>query len=96
MSDALPRRIGLPWYSREDYPHIRAMMIDRHNLAPTYDSWLAAAENNENVGRQAGLQITRIIIEPAAFAKWCTEKSLEPDSTTRMQYAAEMSAPTTG
>ena len=95
MTDAPPRRIGLPWYSREDYLRIRDMMTDRHNLAPTYDAWLAAAENNENVGRQAGLQISRIMIEPDTFAKWCTEKGLEPDSAARTKYVAEMSAQTT-
>jgi hypothetical protein len=95
MTDAPPRRIGLPWYSREDYPRIRDMMIDRHNLAPTYDAWLAAAENNETVGRQAGLQISRTMIEPDIFAKWCTEKGLEPDSAARIKYVAEMGAQTT-
>src|SRR5690349_3251657 len=92
MTDASARRIGLPWYSREDYPRIRDMMIDRHNLAPTYDGWLAAAENNESVGQQAGLQITRIMIAPEAFAAWCVEKGLEPDSTARMSYVAELSS----
>ena len=91
MPDAPPRRIGLPWYSREDYPRIRDMMIDRHNLAPTYDAWLAAAENNEDVGRQAGLQVVRITIEPDAFARWCAEKSVEPDSAARMGYVSEKS-----
>jgi hypothetical protein len=95
MTDAPPRRIGLPWYNREDYLRIRDMMTDRHNLASTYDTWLAAAENNENVGRQAGLQISRIMIEPDTFAKWCTEKGLEPDSAARTKYVAEMSAQTT-
>jgi len=35
MTDAPPRRIGLPWYSRENYLRIRDMMTDRHNLAST-------------------------------------------------------------
>jgi hypothetical protein len=95
MTDATPRRIWLPWYSREDYPRIRDMMIDRHNLASTYDAWLAAAENNENVGRQAGLQISRTMIEPDKFAKWCREKGLEPDSAARIKYVAEMGVQTT-
>lgn len=89
MTSAPARRIGLPWYSREDYPRIRAMMSDRHNLAPTYDSWLAAAENNESVGQQAGLQVIRIMIEPEAFTRWCAEKDVEPDSAARRDYAAE-------
>ena len=95
MTDATPRRIWLPWYGREDYPRIRDMMIDRHNLAPTYDAWLAAAENNENVGRQAGLQISRTMIEPETFAKWCREKGLEPDSAARIKYVAETGVQTT-
>ncbi len=94
MADA-PRQIGLPWYSREDYPRIRDMMIDRHNLAPTYDAWLAAAENNEAVGRQAGLRIIRIMIGPDTFAQWCMEKGIEPDSAARVKYVAELSAQVT-
>jgi len=89
MSEIPPRRIGLPWYRREDYPRIREMMSDRHNLAPTYDQWLAAAENNESVGLQAGLGIARVMIEPDAFARWCAQKSLEPGSAARMEYARE-------
>jgi hypothetical protein len=95
MTDAPPRRIWLPWYSREDYPRIRDMMVDRHNLAPTYDAWLAAAENNENVGHQAGLQISRIMIEPDKFVEWCREKGFEPDSAARIKYVSEMGVQTT-
>jgi hypothetical protein len=68
------------------------MMSDRHNLAPTYDAWLAAAENNESVGRNAGLRIARILIEPEAFALWCAGRGLEPGSAARMEYAAERNA----
>ncbi|MGO4526439.1 hypothetical protein AB4097_16430 [Microvirga sp. 2MCAF35] len=92
MTDTPPRRIGLPWYSREDYPRIRAMMIDPHNLASTYEVWLASAENNESVGRQAGLRVERIMIEPAAFATWCGEQGLVPDGRARTAYTAEMCA----
>ncbi len=62
MSEVPARKIGLPWYRREDYSRIRTMMSDQHNLAPTYEQWLAAAENNESVGRQAGLDIVRVMI----------------------------------
>jgi len=92
MTNEPARRIGLPWYSREDYPRIREMMVDRHKLAPTYEGWLAAAENNESVGQAAGLQIARIMIEPGAFARWCTERGVEPDSAARRDYAAERSS----
>ena len=89
MSEMPARRIGLPWYRREDYPRIRAMMSDRHNLAPAYKQWIAAAENNESVGRQAGLDIVRVMIEPDAFVHWCAEKGVEPGTAARMEYAKE-------
>ena len=90
MTDEPARRIGLPWYRREDYQRIREMMADQHNLAPVYESWLAAAENNETVGREAGLQVSRIMIEPEVFAHWCAEKGVEPDAAARRNYVAEM------
>lgn len=93
MSDT-KRKIALPWYRREDYPDIRGMMADAHNLAPTYDQWLAAAENNESVGRQSGLDIERILIEPSSFARWCADRGVAPDSAARMRYVADMQAQT--
>ncbi len=93
MSEA-KRKIALPWYTRDEYPDIRNMMIDSHNLASSYEQWLAAAENNENVGRQSGLEIERIRIEPSTFARWCAINNLEPDSTARMRYVAEVQAQT--
>ncbi|WP_414473063.1 hypothetical protein [Microvirga sp. M2] len=88
------RKIALPWYNREDYADIRGMVADAHNLAPTYEQWLAAAENNESVGRQSGLEIERILIEPSSFARWCAAEGVAPDSAARMRYVAERQAQT--
>jgi hypothetical protein len=92
MAEAQARSIGLPWYSREDYPGILAVMEDRHNFAPTYDQWLMAAENNESVGQQAGLTVVRVMIEPGSFARWCEDKGLTPGSAARAAYASELAS----
>lgn len=89
MSDTPRRIIGLPWYRREDYPMIQKVMADSHVLASTYDQWLAAAENNESVGRQAGLEIVRVMIDPEGFKAWCHARDLKPDSAARTKYAGE-------
>lgn len=88
MSD-IKRVIGMPWYDRKDYPGIRDLMTDRHNLASTYDEWLVSAENNESVGRQAGLEVVRVLIEPSSFTRWCMMHGLETDSAARMRYVME-------
>lgn len=89
MDGYVTRRIELPWYSRENYPGILAVVADPHNFASTYDQWLMAAENNERVARQAGLEIDRVMIEPEAFARWCAEKGIAPDSAARRNYVLE-------
>ena len=83
------RTIGMLWYTREDYPRIRAMMADPHNLAPSYDQWLMAAENNEQVARTAGLMVLRVMIAPDEFATWCAERDLETDGKARARLAQE-------
>ncbi|MFC4174053.1 hypothetical protein ACFOYU_18700 [Microvirga sp. GCM10011540] len=89
MTDSPRRRIGLPWYSREDYPRIRAMMNDPHNLAPSYDQWFMAAQNNERVAQEAGLEVVRVPITPEDFAAWCSARGVEPGSSARSQRAQE-------
>ncbi|MGO4387922.1 hypothetical protein AB4Y85_10325 [Microvirga sp. 2YAF29] len=91
MSDAPRRIIGLPWYRREDYPTIRQVMDDPYVLASTYEQWLSAAENNEAVGRQAGLEIVRVMIYPQEFRAWCLAQGMAPDGAARTKYASEHS-----
>jgi hypothetical protein len=83
------RKIGLPWYRREDYGSLRATMADAHVLASTYDGWLAAAQNNEAVARQAGLDVSRILIDPIAFAAWCNALGRPADASARLDYVRE-------
>ena len=80
MTDTPTRRIGLPWYRREDYPRIRDMMSDRHNLAPTGPA-MRLEEFDD-----------RVPIEPEAFARWCAKRGVEPGSAARMEYVSEKSA----
>jgi hypothetical protein len=90
MAESSARTIGLPWYCRADYQSVRSMMTDQHSLAPTYDLWLIAAENNESVAQQAGLHVERVIIRPDEFAQWCHERRMALDSSARVQFAKQM------
>jgi hypothetical protein len=88
MDGSVTRTISLPWYSRETYPRILALVTDRHSFASTYDQWLMAAENNELVAQQSGLTIRRVMIDPDAFAQWCGEQGMAPDRAARMAYVS--------
>ncbi|MET0429310.1 MAG: hypothetical protein ABW026_12530 [Microvirga sp.] len=92
MDDPPVRRIGLPWYRREDYAPLRDAMADAHILASTYEGWLAAALNNETVARQAGLDVVRVVIDPDVFAGWCAARGRAADAGARVDYVREAAA----
>jgi hypothetical protein len=88
-SRAGKRRVGVPWYAREDYQRILAVMADAHALAPTYGQWLAAAENNEAEARRAGIEVVRVALDAATFARWCTDRGSPPTRASRVEYVNE-------
>ncbi len=82
--------IGVPWYAREDYPEILATMEDARTLAPTYEQWLIAAENNEAEARRAGIRVVRVPLDPATFARWCADRGAPPTRASRVEYVNEV------
>ncbi len=83
------RRIGVPWYTRENYPQVRAMMDDAGTLAPTYDAWRMAAENNEGEARRVGIEVVRVPLDPDAFAAWCREQGRPLERAGRVAFVEE-------
>ena len=89
MTEPALRSAGMPWYAREDYAAILALMEDPHVLAPAYDQWLAAAQNNEREAERAGVRVVRVRIEPEPFARWCADQGLALNGRSRMRYVNE-------
>jgi hypothetical protein len=86
----MSRVIGMPWYRAEDYARLREMMADPHAMAGGVEAWQASAVNNEQVARNAGLSVVRVLIEPDVFASWCSARNLPLDGSARMRFASEM------
>ena len=83
------RTVGVPWYAREDYAAILALMEDAHTLAPTYDQWLMAAESNEAEARRVGVRVVRVALEPDTFARWCAERGSPRTRASRVEFVNE-------
>ena len=87
---ATNRIVGVPWYAKEHYPQIRAIMEDAHTLAPTYETWAMAAENNEAEARRAGVEVVRVPIEPETFTRWCADRGVPRTRTARVEFVNEV------
>ena len=87
---ATSRGVGVPWYAREHYPQIRAIMEDAHTLAPTYEAWRMAAENNEAEARRAGVHVVRVPIDPETFLRWCADRGTGRTRAARVEFVNEV------
>ena len=85
-----PRIVGVPWYAKEHYPQILAIMEDAHTLAPTYEAWHMAAENNETEARRAGVEVVRVPVDPDVFARWCADRGLPRTRAARVDFVNEV------
>lgn len=81
--------IGMPWYTRDNWPRLMAMFEDRHKLHRTYDEWLRAAEAGCKAQEVKGVRVVRANIDPDDFAQWCKAKGLKLDANGRMAFANE-------
>jgi hypothetical protein len=81
------RVIGIPWYRREDYGRIKALMLDGAVLNDTFDDWLKRAEALEQGLQAKGQRTSRAIIDPNTFADWCRQNGQRPDADGRVLFA---------
>lgn len=81
--------VGLPWYQKEHYSHLRALFVDGARLHATYAEWLAAAQATETHLAANGNRVIRVPFEPEAFVAWCSAHDVAPDAQSRTRYASE-------
>ena len=87
-----PRRVGLPWYSADDYDVLRACLADGARLPERYEMWRVSAEQIEGEVQRSGVEVVRVPIAPDAFLAWCARTGLASDGSARARYAAEVVA----
>lgn len=76
-------KAGIAWYEEKDYAELRSLFADGAEFPDSYDEWLAGAEEDERLATLRGLEIVRVVIEPAPFAAWCKLKKIRPDAKAR-------------
>lgn len=89
MSSHVPRAVGIPWYTLEDYERIKTMMEDGHLLPHVYSLWRLKAEQTERQLRRQGQLVVRAALRPDEFAAWCAARGLNVNAQARMQFATE-------
>jgi hypothetical protein len=81
--------LGIPWYRREDYARILAVMTDANLLPRTHEQWLRKAEDVERRCKGQGMTVVRAVIDPDTFPDWCRTRGLNVDAKARTEFANE-------
>ncbi len=81
---------AMVWYKKEHYAELLTIFDDAEQLPPTYQHWLARAEEKKAEVEAAGDQVIKVFIDPHTFPEWCEERNLAKDANARSQLAIEV------
>ena len=84
--------VGIAWYRREDYDHLKAASKDGWKLPDTFDDWLETAQLAYGTLTGQGLTVVRAYIDPDTFPAWCRDHGFEMDTEARMAFGSECAA----
>lgn len=76
-----------PWFDRESYPRVLAVMQDHDLMPPTYERWLRQARRVLEKARREGQNPIRAHINPEEFIMWCEANDWPADSVARLTFA---------
>lgn len=85
-----PMLQAMVWYKEEHYRQLLSIFDDAELLPPTYEAWLARAEEKKSEVEAAGDQVIKVFIDPETFTEWCEKKNLPKDANSRTELALEV------
>jgi hypothetical protein len=83
------KRIGIPWYRRDQWHLLRAVAPDSEQLEPSYPAWEKNASEQIWDLERRGFVVYRVDVDLGELLRWCEIKGLTPDASTRTRFAQE-------
>lgn len=87
----VPSSTGISWYLPDTYQKCLSIFDDAEHLPGTYQDWLIRALVTEKQLISQGMNVVRVVIDPAVFKKWCkTNRLKKRDASARSRYCSTM------
>ena len=83
-------RLGLAWYTPEQWSRLRDLSTDKARLEDTYEEWRSFAEKAEADLLAEGVQVQRVPVDVDALATWCTQNRHPIDGEARAEFVAHL------
>ncbi len=86
MSTENEIEFALCWFDQEQWEKLA--QVDPDGVDDSYEEWKKGANKAISNFISNGQKVRKISIKTADLVKWCEEKGLSPNSSTRSEYVA--------
>jgi hypothetical protein len=81
-------RIGVAWYTSDQWRAIRDSAADPERLEDTYEEWVTVAEEALKQIAAAGVIPEKVYLDAEEFHEWCRSTGRGNEASARAQYAS--------
>ena len=80
--------IAVVWFTKEEWPKVKACAKDVEVFSDTYEEWLAQAERTMRKMKKLGVPTVRMPVVAAELQAWCWAEGVPNTSANRAAFAA--------
>lgn len=81
-------RIGVAWYTSDQWRAVRDSAADPERLEDTYEEWVTVAEDALKQIAATGVTPERVFLDAEGFSEWCRSCGRINEASARAQYAS--------
>jgi hypothetical protein len=86
----MKHNIAFGWYTPKSWARLLEVSVDAEGMASSYEEFATAGEKKVQMFEDAGVEVTKVMIDPDHMAAWCKRHGLILDSIARASYGAAL------
>lgn len=89
---AAPLRVGVGWYTAEEWRQVKAAAVDPERFEASFDEWQAMAEESVAQLRANGIDARKSSIVASELLAWCLVTGKANDAAARAEFVSQQEA----
>jgi histidine ammonia-lyase len=85
-----PMRIGVTWYTAEQWLLVKAASTDAERFEETYEDWVAMAEEATKNMLATGIVSERVQVVASELLAWCLAHGKKNDAASRSEFVSHV------